>query len=171
MKEPENKRRVSKNNIGNAGEYYVASRLSAEDFMVTITLGRAEKYDIIAVNPEGKTYKLSVKTRFDKDVKRFPLGEKDERGFSADFFYAFVMLNEFKEEPDFWIIPSKEVTKILYDSHRYYLNKLGKKGQQRKDSTLRNLWMVENSYVGEAYPKNWEKKLKNYYKNIKQLKK
>ena len=162
--------RMSKNNIGNSGEYYIASRLSAENFIVTITLGRAERYDILAVNPSGKTLKLSVKTGFKEDIKSFPLGEKDENGAARDFYYAFVRLNEFKREPDFWIIPSNIVTKILYESHRHYLNNTGKHGQKRKDSTLRTLWLVKRKAVDDVYPQNWESKLKGYYKNIKQLK-
>jgi hypothetical protein len=80
---PENK--IGKQNIGNAGEYYIAARLSAENFITTITLGRAEKYDILAVNPLGKTIKISVKTRY-KEVDRFPLSKKDETGGSDDFY-------------------------------------------------------------------------------------
>jgi hypothetical protein len=38
--------KMQKQNIGNAGEYYLAARLSAEDFTVTITLGRAGKNTI-----------------------------------------------------------------------------------------------------------------------------
>ncbi len=162
--------KISKNNIGNSGEYYIASRLSAEDFIVTITLGRAERYDIIAVNSSGKTFKISVKTRFKADVKRFPLSEKDERGASGDFFYAFVMLNEFKKEPDFWIIPSSVVTKILYESHIDYVENPGKNGQKRKDTGMRNLWMINNTHTKKIYPKNWEIELLSFYRNMKQLK-
>ena len=70
--------KVSKQNIGNAGEYFLASYLSANNFIVTITLGRAETYDIIAVNPRGKTFKISVKSRFPK-ANRFALNEKCEK--------------------------------------------------------------------------------------------
>ena len=83
-------KKYSKQNIGNAGEYYIASRLSAENFIVTITLGRAERYDILTINPKGKTIKISVKSRFDLNIKRFPLSNKDEKGGSDDFYYAFV---------------------------------------------------------------------------------
>jgi hypothetical protein len=53
---------IQKQNVGNAGEYYIAARLSALNFTVTITLGRAERYDILALHPDGKVYKISVKT-------------------------------------------------------------------------------------------------------------
>ena len=56
-------KRTNKNNVWNAWEYYMAARLSAENFIATITLGRAERYDILAVSPKWRTVKISVKTR------------------------------------------------------------------------------------------------------------
>src|SRR3990167_4696838 len=93
--------KVQKQNIGNAGEYYIASRLSAENFVATLTLGRAEKYDILALSPSGKTIKLSIKTTYRETAKDFLLSAKDETGASDDFYYAFVRLNQFNKEPDF----------------------------------------------------------------------
>ncbi|MEM5777791.1 MAG: hypothetical protein QXJ06_05120 [Candidatus Aenigmatarchaeota archaeon] len=154
----------SKQNIGNAGEYYLASILSAKNFTVTITLGRNEKYDLLAVNPKGKTIKLSVKTRF-KKVKRFPIDKKCENLINDDIFYAFIILNEFKQEPDYWIVPSKIVAKIIKISHRSWLQQLNKKGKKHKESNIRNFWIVNKRH----YPKNWENQLKKYYKNIEML--
>ncbi|XOB46402.1 MAG: hypothetical protein ACKKMV_03050 [Candidatus Nealsonbacteria bacterium] len=159
------KKKIQKQNIGNAGEYYIASILSAHNFTATITLGRAEKYDILAVNPNHKTLKISVKTRFLSNVKRFQLSEKNETDGLDDFYYAFVRLNEFKLEPDFWIIPSKRVNELLYNSHRKWLNIDSK----YKDNPMRNLWIEKDKMSKELYPKNWEEELKKYYKNIEQL--
>ncbi len=162
---------IQKQNIGNAGEYYIASRLSAENFIATITLGRAERYDILAVNPNGKTFKLSVKTGFLSNIKGFPLSEKDESGAADDFYYVFIKLNEFKTKPDFWIIPSARVNKILKESEEKYRNTPGKKGQKRKGTTLRILPLEISEFYKNLYPKNWTEELKKYYKNINQLKK
>ena len=97
--------KTQKQNIGNAGEYYIASRLSALDFTATITLGRAEKYDILALSPSGRLSKISVKTKHLENTNDFILSAKDEKGSTKDFYYVFVKLNEFKKEPDFWVIP------------------------------------------------------------------
>ncbi len=56
--------KVAKQNKGNAGEYFIAYFLSANDCIVTITLGRAEGFDLSIVNPKNKTIKISVKTTF-----------------------------------------------------------------------------------------------------------
>ena len=39
--------KVAKQNIGNAGEYYIAYLLSASNCIVTVTLGRAEGFDLL----------------------------------------------------------------------------------------------------------------------------
>src|SRR3989338_273498 len=145
---------VKKQNIGNAGEYYIASRLSAEDFIVTITLARAEKYDILAVNPKEKTIKISVKTRFRSDAQRFPLSKKDEEGRCEDFYYAFVRLNQFKNEPDFWIIPSTIVSRLLKkSSHIYFKVKKRRDGKEHNDVGLRNFWVQINKTSQGLFPK------------------
>lgn len=156
-----------KQNIGNSGEYYLAARLSAENFTVTITLGRAEKYDILAINPKGRPIKISVKSRYLKDIQRFPLSKKDETGATYDFYYAFVRLNEFKTEPDFWIIPSKRVNEILYkSSYIYFKERRRKDGKEHNDVGLRNFWLKLTKTGRGLYPEDWEEELKKYYKNI-----
>jgi hypothetical protein len=162
---------IGKQNIGNAGEYYIASRLSAENFTTTITLGRAEKYDILAVNPNGKTIKLSVKTRYKKENK-FPLSKKDEIGGSDDFYYAFIRLNEFINEPEFWIIPSKRVNEILSKAaEEWFFHKVKRDGEKHNDVGIRVLWLKRNPEKRPTYPEDWEQELKKYERNIEQLKK
>ena len=164
------KNKIGKQNIGNAGEYYLASRLSAENFTTTITLGRAEKYDILAVNPHGKTIKISVKTRYKKD-DRFPLSKKDETGWSDDFYYAFIRLNEFVKEPEFWIIPSRRVNEIISQAAEdYFFHKVKRDGEKHNDVGFRILWLKINKTNRDTYPEDWEQELKNYEKNIDQLK-
>ena len=160
---------VSKQNIGNAGEYYVASILSARDFVATLTLGRAERYDLLAVNPKGKTMKISVKTRYDSNVESFPLSIMDEKGGSDDMFYAFVKLNDSKKEPDYWIIPSKRVNELLSNSSKIYFSSKKKNGGDRKDAGIRNLWLTPRNAVVSMYPANWTSELNGYYKNTTPL--
>jgi hypothetical protein len=93
--------RLQKQNVGNSGEYYIASRFSALDYTVTITLGRAERYDILALSPKGKLVKVSVKTTQIENAVKFPLSAKDESGESDDFYYAFVKLFNFKKRTRF----------------------------------------------------------------------
>jgi len=160
---------ISKQNIGNAGEYYLASILSASNFVVTITLGRNERYDLLAVNPKGKTLKISVKARNLEETSDFPLSQKDEAMEGVDFFYAFIRLNGFKKEPDFWVVPSKIVAEIVKESHRKWLGGKGKRVEQRKDTPMRLFYTKLTTTSKEILPENWENEVAKYYKNIEQL--
>ncbi|OGZ77556.1 MAG: hypothetical protein A2360_03760 [Candidatus Staskawiczbacteria bacterium RIFOXYB1_FULL_32_11] len=161
--------KIQKQNVGNAGEYYIASRLSALNFVATITLGRAEKYDILAISPKGRVVKLSVKTTQVEKAKDFPLSHKDECGQSEDFYYAFVKLNNFTKDPDFWVIPSKVLCPLLKNSHEKWGNTLNRKGEKHGHSDVRLLPIELTAGQRQYYPENWEKDVEKYYKNLNQL--
>ncbi len=155
--------KIQKQNVGNAGEYYIASRLSALDFTATLTLGRAEKYDILALSPSGRVVKISVKSTQCDDAKDFPLSSKDENGASDDFYYVFVILNKFVKDPDFWVIPSKIVNSLVSDSHKKFLEKGG------KDNSIRLLPIKLTKGAKLLFPYGWEAEVSKYYKNLEQL--
>lgn len=161
--------KIQKQNVGNAGEYYIASRLSEKDFTVTITLGRAERYDILALSPNGKLIKISVKTTQIEKAKDFPLSVKDEKGKAKDFYYAFVKLNKFKKEPDFWIIPSEVVCPMIQNAHKKWEKTLDKNGKKHGFSTVRILPIEMTNGQKQYYPLSWNEDVKKYYKNLKQI--
>lgn len=160
---------IQKQNVGNAGEYYLAARLSALNFVVTITLGRAEKFDLLALSPKGKLIKISVKTTQLENAKDFPLSAKDEIGAVDDFYYAFIKLNGFKTEPDFWIIPSKVVCPLIKSSDEIWLKTPGRSNKPHQGSTMRILPVEVRKSQVNLYPRDWDVKVKQYYKNLKQL--
>lgn len=161
--------KIQKQNVGNAGEYYIASRLSALNFVATITLGRAEKYDILALSPKGKLIKISVKTTQLENAKDFPLSSKDEHGEADDFYYAFVKLNGFRKDPDFWIIPSTVVCPLLKKSDEIWMNTLGRNEAQHQATGMRILPIEMRLSQEHLYPKDWGSSVKQYYKNLEQL--
>jgi hypothetical protein len=162
--------KLQKQNVGNAGEYYIASRLSAMNFIATLTLGRAEKYDILALAPSGKLVKISVKTTQLDNAKDFPLSKKDEEGQSPDFFYAFVKLNGFNKEPDFWIIPSEIVCPLIKLAHKTWEETPGRNGKQHSlTNTMRILPIEVIKGYKKLYPETWEEEVKKYHKNLIQL--
>lgn len=137
-------------NIGNAGEYFIASVLSGHGFTTTITLGRAEAYDIIAISPTGKTIKIQVKTSWAKTTA-WRLGEKNEDVAADDFFYAFVSLNEMKGSPEYWIVPSKIIAPYIKELHKIWLNTPGKKGQAHNDNPGRAFTIIKNKYTPSMF--------------------
>lgn len=158
--------KIQKQNVGNAGEYYVASRLSALNFTVTITLGRAERYDILALSPKGKLFKLSIKTTQLENARDFPLSAKDENGKADDFYYVFVKLNGFRKDPDFWVIPSKVVCPLIKEADKRWLRKPGRNDTTHKGSTMRTLPVDVRESQKDLFPENWNTEVKRYYKNF-----
>lgn len=161
--------KVEKQNVGNAGEYYIAARLSALNFTATITLGRAERYDILALSPTGRLVKLSVKAAQNENATAFPLSAKDEQGATDDFYYAFVKLNGFAKEPDFWIIPSKIVCPLIRDAHKKWQATPGRNNRAHGVSSVRVLPIEFRGSQKIYYPANWESEVQKYYKNLEQL--
>jgi hypothetical protein len=148
------------NNIGNAGEYFIASILSSKGYVTTITLGRAEAYDIIAIRPDGKTIKIQVKTAW-YDNNAFRLTSKDEIKKNTEYFYAFVTLKENKAPWDYFIVPANIVAKSVRESHQYWLSCPGLKGQKHNDTTMR----LFESKPSKWCPKWFTKKLVDSFKN------
>ncbi|SRR4030042_138899 len=148
------------NNIGNTGEYFIASILSSKGYITTITLGRAEAYDIIAIRPDGKTIKIQVKTAW-YDNKIFRLSPKDAEERNLEYFYAFVTLKENKSPWEYYIVPAEIVSKHVGEGHNIWLNSLGKKGQKHNDSLVRTF----SSKIGKCSPKWFTQELVDSFKN------
>lgn len=150
-------------NIGNAGEYFVASVLSAHGFTTTITLGRAEAYDIIAISPKGKTIKVQVKTSW--SLNGWQLSEKDEIS-DDDQIYIFVNLNEFKKCPEYWVFESQIVKKYLIESHNSWLNELGRNRQNHNPTKMRKFIIKNDRYTPNWFDENY---IKKGYNNLNQI--
>lgn len=154
-------KKPNKQNICNAGEYYIASVLSAYGFTTNITLGRAEECDILTVTPKGKAVKLQVKTLWDK-VTRWRSNTKFESISEDGFFYAFVRLNNFEEPPEYWIVPTTLVSKIVKHRHRRWLKNLNRHGRKHKENPMRDFTITDDKVNNPYY---WNKEeAKKYYK-------
>lgn len=130
--------KLSKGITGIAGEYYVAAELSRRGFMASITLRNNDSIDILACEPNGlKTFSIQVKTIQNKS-KRWPLNKKSENIKSENLFYVFVMLKSEFERPEFYIVPSIELSENIKQQHLTWLNKPGRNGQKHNDNDLRS---------------------------------
>jgi hypothetical protein len=118
---------------------------------------------------KGKLIKLSVKATQNENAEKFPLSVKDEEGAAGDFYYAFVKLNRFEAEPDFWIIPSEIVCSLIRTAHRRWLQTPRRNGKPHKDTTMRSLPIKVTKSETSLYLENWDEDVKKYYKNLDQL--
>lgn len=149
--------------LGNFGVFYIATELSKNGIITTITSRNTEKIDILASNANGtKAVTIQVKTRRGKD---FPIASYSEEPKSRsegeelikntvcpspNKFYAFVSVDENDDVKDYYITPSVEVLQGVLADRNAYLSKGASKrtGQPLKDS---GVWTWEPN---EKYKRN-----------------
>lgn len=95
---------------GMAGVFYVAAELAKRDFVVAPTSRSARGPDILVASPMGRTYAIQVKTSRVKQ-NDWRLNEHVDEDVSPSLFYVFVILEGEDGSPDFFIVPSKIVSK------------------------------------------------------------
>ena len=157
---------ISKNDVGIAGEFYIAHILAKNGFKVNVSLGRTEGFDLFVQNPNGINITVSVKTRYPSKAKDILLSKKAETLIDENLFYAFVRLNMPDGVPEFWIIPSNFVASIVKKAYKSWKETPGRDGKSHKDTNMRTFELR----AGQFYPDNWEKQLEQFKSNIESLK-
>lgn len=132
--------------IGNAGEYFVAGELERHGFTVAVPMSNTKDFDILAINRESfKQFAIQVKTTRYRQ-KRWTLNKKNETLVGDNIVYFFVSLNEM-DIPEYHIVPSKEVSRTITESHTNWLNATGKSGQKHNDNNIRIFTDKDDMYM------------------------
>ena len=127
--------RLSTSLSGVAGEYLVAAELSRRGYVASLTLRNARGIDILASNAAAsRSVGIQVKTNQDSRLG-WLLNKKAEDYSENRLFYVFVNLNG-GSQPDFYVVPSKIVSKAVRESHKYWLRTPGLRGPH-KDNPMR----------------------------------
>lgn len=143
-----NNKRITGVLSGVAGEYLVAGELSRRGYIASITLRNTKGVDILASNATAsRTVAIQVKTN--QGNPKFWLLDKKVEDYHADnLFYVFVNLNNGKA-PDYFIAPSKIVADFAKKYHKKWISTPGRKGQQRKDTPLREFRDPKKEYLNK----------------------
>ena len=157
---------ISKNDVGIAGEFYIAHILAKHGFKVNVTLGRTKGFDLFVQNPNGINLTVSVKTRYPSKAHDIILNKKAEILIDESLFYALVRLNMPDGVPEFWIVPSNVVAKVVKTAYKNWMDKPGKDGTPHGDTKMRTLELR----ASPLYPDDWIEQLKNFKSNIESLK-
>ena len=160
------KKEISSNNVGIAGEFYIAHILAKNNFKVNVSLGRTEGFDLFVQNPNGVNMVVSVKTTYSSKSKEIIMNKKAETLTDESLFYAFVRLNMPEGEPEFWIVPSFIVANLIVDSDKVWMSKPKRDGSVHKETNMRLFALGTH----KLYPDDWEEQLKHFKSNIKSLK-
>ncbi len=133
---------------GVSGEYFVAAELSRRGCIASITLRDSRGVDILATTEHmSRTVSIQVKTNQDAK-KEWILNAKSETASAEHLFYVFVNLHGLNGAPEYHVVRSKIVAEHCRRTHAEYLATPGRKGQQRKDSSMRKFADPSLAYLG-----------------------
>jgi len=152
--------KLDKNSISLAGEFYVLAQLYLRGFVANLTLGKQKEVDILVLYPEtGRQTKLQVKTTVKSKPVRKVRGESGEKfewimnkkheDMKKNLYYCFLLIEDEKKLPKFFIVPSKEVAKYVKREHKIYL-------QMRKIKFSSNMRKFRVKVEGSNYKDNWQ---------------
>lgn len=135
-----------KSTRGNASQFFVAGELCRRGYSAVITLGNTPNTDILCSNIEGtKFVHIQVKT-FVPGIKTCSVGHKAEKANTKNFFWVLggIPLPNQDTNFEYYIIPSKVMSKNIKASHESWLSTPGKKGQPHNDSKIRTVPIPPN---------------------------
>lgn len=136
---------------GVAGEYFVAAELSRRGYLASITLRNTKGVDILCSNADAtKTIAIQVKTNR-RSNREWVLNQKAESFYAKNHFYVFVNLHDDKQQPDYFIVPSKTVADHVKETHATWLAAPGKGGRAHIDTTMRKF-----SDLSEEFKDRWD---------------
>ena len=130
-----------------SGEYFVAAELSRRGYICSVTLKNTKGIDILVCNEDAtKTLGILIKTN-QINKSEWILSDKSEKLVDETIFYVFVNIIGIADLPEYYIVPSKIVSEYITSIHKSCLSELGKKGQQRNDSSMRKFRDLEKKYL------------------------
>lgn len=153
---------MEKTSIGLTGEYYVLAQLEHRGFVAALTLSNTKGVDILVSNRKlNKLYKVEVKTTtkqpkietlFSKKTSYvWPMSEKHEKIIEKNLFYVFVHIKEPDTQPQYFIVPSRDVAKYVKWQHRHWLSTR----KHKVKTTKMRVFRIETDDPNN-YEDNWD---------------
>jgi len=158
-------KKISSNNIGISGEFYIAHILAKNNFKVNVSLGRTEGFDLFVQNPHGMNLVVSVKTTYSDKSKFILMNEKADTLSDESLFYAFVRLNAPDGVPEFWIVPSMVVAPVIKESYKIWLETPARNSSAHNETSMRGFYLIQR----DNFPDDWKEQLESFKSNIKSL--
>jgi hypothetical protein len=137
---------------GHSGEMFVCAELMRRGWLAALTARGSRGFDILARRVDAPVFvTIRVKTGHHSFMW---VCKKDGTLFldmgDAGDFTVIVDLPDFAA-PDYYVIPTADIEKILRDSHQQWLDTPGKNGRAHGKTTLRTIWMDnDESKVGHG---------------------
>jgi len=152
----------NKNHRGSASQFFVAGELCRRGYVAVVTMGNTPNTDILCSNEEGtKFVHIQVKT-FVPGIKTVSVGRKSEKDFGKNFVWVLGGIPHPNSESNFeyYIIPSKDISKNVLESHEIWMKTPGVKGQKHNESKIRTIHLppktCANGWSIEKYKNRWD---------------
>ncbi len=137
---------------GTAGENYVAAELARRGAIATITSKTTPDFDVLASNGDAtKTAIIQVKAGR-TDTGGFIVGRDAMPHYPENAYHVFVLIKD-DTAPEYWVIPSNEVSRIAEDDYQNWL--LGRpESSSTAPRTLRWKHLRSEEFM-KRYHGNW----------------
>jgi hypothetical protein len=152
---------TDKNSRGSASQFFVAGELCRRGYVAVVTMGNTPNTDILVSNSAGTNFvHVQVKT-FIPGRKTVSVGKKAEKFYGERFVWilAGIPLADSDEHFEYFIIPSKEVSKNVSESHQIWLSTPGKNGEPHNDNDVRTIHLPPGSCMNgweiTRYKNDW----------------
>ena len=123
---------------GNASQFFIAGELCRRGHAAVVTLGNTPNVDILCSNAAGTHFAhIQVKT-FEPGNRTCSVGLKAVKDFGSTFFWVLGGIPSVWSEKSFeyYIIPSSEMAKNVFEAHEKWLVTPGKNDCAHKDSKV-----------------------------------
>jgi hypothetical protein len=133
------RRKLAKNQRGNASQFLVAGELCRRGHPAVVTLGNTVNVDILCSNLAGTEFvHIQVKT-FRRGASRCMVGIKAEKDFGPKFFWIITGLApvDSDKKDEYFIIPSKIMSTNVRRHAKKYHETPNRNGELPKKTAIR----------------------------------
>jgi hypothetical protein len=129
--------KLTKADIGTAGEAHVMAALAQRGYVVASTRRNAARIDLLASTPDGRRLvAIQVKT-VQHGKPKWPLRDTIER-CDDHVVFVFVRLHHGAARPSFHVVPRREVARYCREDNAAWLATPGRRGRPHKANEMRN---------------------------------
>lgn len=163
-----NPQKIDKSFRANASQFFVAAELCRREYVALVTMGNTPNTDVLVSNREGtKFVHVQVKTYKPQD-RTVSVGKKAEKNYGKNFIWILAGIPTAKQTEDFeyYIVPSRVMSKNVTKEYQSWLKSPGIKGQKHNPTDVRTVRLPNKNFIVKSY---WLSRYKNAWIEIEKL--
>jgi hypothetical protein len=130
---------------GHAGEMFVCAELMRRGWFAALTARGSQSFDIVARRTDAAVF-VTIRVKTGHGSFMWICKKSGALFLDMDDSADFSVIVDLPDvgAPDYYIIPTPKLEKILQDSHQHWLNTPGKNGRPHGVTTMRTIWMDDD---------------------------